>query len=401
MKRGWLWIVVCVLFVAAGCGRNTRGSGGSILPPGGNGNNGGSDADNTSDSSNNTADGVSGGDEDGSSPGADGEVGDEDTTALDPDSGGGGEDIQTSDSSEEQDTSGPDCVEDNDCGSGFVCKNGKCLPDQPGCEDACTPATTKCTPDTSAYVTCVPLQDGCFGWGTDKIACPANTSCINGECKETAVVCPPTACLSQGAKQCSGNAVQTCQSSAANPGCNEWKTTENCGATATCSAGACIPNAGDGSCAEVFECLETNQCESLDDACSTGCAEESGTKGEAEFNAYVSCINTQCGAVETQAEFNYCMLSKCKTAGSKCFPDLGAGTDDCMAFYECTGGCADGDDACITACAEQLSWNGLADLWNFQSCAENFCEGLTGNDFANCALQYCYAQTEKCFQLAP
>lgn len=407
MRRGWLGVLLCVvLLLAGGCGRNTRGSGGAILPPGNNGTNGGSDTDGTSGDINSQSDGSSEGTEDGSSGESDAVGGADDGGTVNNDVGGGqdggsGEDIQGPDTTDELDTSEPDCVDDEDCGNGFVCSNGKCLPDQPGCTDACSPGTTKCTPDATGYVTCVPLQDGCFGWGQAKNSCPLNTSCVEGECKETAVVCPPSACLSQGAKQCAGNAVQTCQASASSPGCNEWKTTENCGAMATCQNGTCVPNEVQAGCALVFDCIEANQCESLDDSCTQACAKGSNPKAASEFSAYYSCITEQCGDVATQAEFNYCMLSSCKSAGSKCFPELGAGSGTCMTFFECAGNCPEGNDVCIASCVDDLSWDGLADVWDYNVCAENFCAGLSGNDFGNCAIQNCLSQVEKCFSLAP
>jgi hypothetical protein len=92
---------------------------------------------------------------------------------------------------------------------------------------------------------------------------------------------------------------------------------------------------------------------------------------QANWNHWIDCTTTQCGALSGSA-FVDCYLSSCLDQYAKCFY---AGTADCHAIYfECLPGCADGDVACEDACLFGLSAPGGKDLVLWNECRFGLCD---------------------------
>ena len=133
------------------------------------------------------------------------------------------------------DPNGDGCTvwsEVNACDSDEICQNGNCVENSGSCTDACTLGAKQCS--GNSVQTCGDYNgDGCTEWGGDN-ACESGKSCSNGECVSTCT----DACTS-GAKQCSGNSVQTCGDYNSD-GCTEWGGDSACGTGKACKDGECV-----------------------------------------------------------------------------------------------------------------------------------------------------------------
>ena len=137
----------------------------------------------------------------------------------------------------------------DDSGEPYTDKNGKRIlfdaikfEDAVTCTNACTEGAKQCS--GNGVQTCQKNgSTGCTEW-SGATACGANQVCKNGACETTC-----TDACSAGAKRCVDNGVQTCATGAS--GCTEWQKTEDCGSNKICSNNACIDKPA--------EC--TNECE--------------------------------------------------------------------------------------------------------------------------------------------
>ncbi len=136
------------------------------------------------------------------------------------------------------DLNGDGCAEWSDvkpCGTNEVCVEGKCDKPAPACKDACTKGTKECS--GSGYRSCGDSNgDGCTEWSA-VTACGTGEVCKEGKCEKTAPTC--TNACTKGAKECSGNGYRTC-GDANGDGCTEWSGVTKC--DYGCEKGACKPN---------------------------------------------------------------------------------------------------------------------------------------------------------------
>lgn len=113
------------------------------------------------------------------------------------------------------------CSRDLDCSAGEVCKNQKCEPSGKSCtQDSECSAGEKCVQSRCQLVTpCSSDND-----------CPANHACKQGFCQRTNTQCQPGATQSC-ACSAGGSGTQTCDSS------GQWGACQNCGGNKVCTAG--------------------------------------------------------------------------------------------------------------------------------------------------------------------
>ena len=118
------------------------------------------------------------------------------------------------------------------CATGQTCVANVCQSSGSSCTNACTSGAKQCS--GNGVQTCSDTNgDGCTEWGT-AVACQTGYTCSTGTC--VAPTC--TNQCTSGAKQCSGNGVQTC-SDTNGDGCTEWGTAVACQTGYICSTGTC------------------------------------------------------------------------------------------------------------------------------------------------------------------
>lgn len=103
------------------------------------------------------------------------------------------------------------------CGTGKVCYSGAC-----------------CTKAACQAGKCGIISDNCGG--TIDCGCDSGYACSNGQC--VASCTNDVGCTSTGAKQCSGNAYQTCGNYDADA-CLEWSSATSCSSGYYCFGGTC------------------------------------------------------------------------------------------------------------------------------------------------------------------
>ncbi|HJX06175.1 MAG TPA: hypothetical protein VJ461_05680, partial [Candidatus Nanoarchaeia archaeon] len=318
----------------------------------------------------------------------------------------------------------------------------------------------------SSYMVCGNFDtDSCLEWGTP-VACPDNVcrepSCSGGACGETFVgsgltdeactgiigcvsvdggscvcngagscVSQPAVCIHEcspsGAKQCSGNSVQTCGNYDLDS-CFEWGNTVACsGSTPYCSGGVCVQ------CTQASDCNDNNECTS--DSCSSNVCSNSRvangtsctggsccsgscdtTVGNSDF--YVNCRNgpgcvgtswqynianngSVCSGTCTQCANGFCNFnnnSRC-SSGQVCLSGTCSSTG-CTSDSQCSGStpyCNTANGQCVVCLlASHCSDNNPCTT---DSCVSNVCTSTNAADNTSCTScsgTSCKCQTGVC-----
>ncbi|MDO8459770.1 MAG: hypothetical protein Q7S74_01545 [Nanoarchaeota archaeon] len=131
------------------------------------------------------------------------------------------------------------------CSSEEICSNGQCIPITPSCTpnwvdtSSCSGSAT-CSSSSSGTKQ---QSDNCGNTRSTsctipQIQCGSGYQCTSGQCIPVAPSC--TSQCMNGAQQCSGNGVQICRDYNGD-GCYEWSNPSNCGFGKTCQGGYCTP----------------------------------------------------------------------------------------------------------------------------------------------------------------
>lgn len=209
------------------------------------------------------------------------------------------------------------------------------------CTDACTAGAKQCS--GNGVQTCQKGSNGCTAWSSVS-ACASNQKCENGAC----VASCSNACA-EGAKQCSGNGVQTCQKGS--NGCTVWSSPVDCGSQ-VCDKGACVTTC-------------TNGCEAdgMRECSGDGyrvCGEHDGD-GCLEWSEVTACSDTQ-----------VCVNGACSALSTDCSDECQAGEGKCDADGARACGQYD-DDACLEWPAEpQVCGDGYV-------CMDGICQENEGS----------------------
>lgn len=143
-----------------------------------------------------------------------------------------------------------------------------------------------------------------------------------------------------GQFRCKGSYSQTCDG-------GKWINFEECTDAKPCNAeGKCAPannggndtgdsgDTGNGgsdtgdtgnatgtdSCYDIFMCMNQSGCyvNVSNPECTDPCVEKGSAEGQADANALLNCFYTKCGSVQTQEEFNDCVVDSCYNEADKC-----------------------------------------------------------------------------------
>ena len=162
--------------------------------------------------------------------------------------------------------------------------------------------------------TCSSASDCCSG------------TCNNGKCVDASTC--TSDCATAGAKQCSGNGVQTCISTS---GCLKWSATVACASGQACSNGICSTI-----CANECSLIGVKQCNSPTDFKTCGNYDSDSCL---EWSSATSCFSGQsCSGVGVCGSSSTCVPKTCTLLDYEC----GSVTDGCGNTLNC-GGCSSGN----------------------------------------------------------
>ncbi len=241
------------------------------------------------------------------------------------------------------------------CQSNYTCQAGQCVL---ACTDACVSGTSQC--QGSQLQPCVLQSSGCYGWGTAQ-TCQTNYACSGGQC-----VLSCTNKCQQGSSQCaSGTTIQSCvvQSN----GCTDWAPAASCGASSTCTAGACVSatcNVGDTRCGQnvVEQCNSAHQWQTIQ-VCAQGC-----TAATVQCASVASCT---AGALQC-AGTN--VVEQCNPTGSA-WQAVATCASSCVAGL-CGTPCTAGEKRCNGATPETCNATGTG--WTQSAACATTCVASVG-----------------------
>lgn len=138
------------------------------------------------------------------------------------------------------------------------------------------------------------------------------------------------------------------------------------------------------SCLEIFECLQTNQCQ--DQACAEQCVNQASAEGGQSFNQLQQCFaNSGCNSTDQD-----CLLNSCPNEVNECQNGGGSPTPmglSCAETLFCAGNCQQ-DQSCINACLNSVNNNDRDSLNNYVNCLQtNECQDQSCID-QNCGNEY-------------
>ena len=285
-----------------------------------------------------------------------------------------------------------ECAEGESCTAAGACETGECVPSCDGKQcgpDGCGGYCGKCTGTKLCTLSGQCTKQGetlsCSELNLCQVDCGAdNQPCIDA-CYDKAT--------NVGANYLS--ALSQCADAA---GCFNLEDTaafqscvaENCGLEIM----ACFPS-GTGSCLQFFGCV--NGCGS-DAACEAGCFGESAPSAVEAATAVLTCASQAgCYDFETVNDIQACAETFCAPFITQCEENVAEGT--CAELFTCTDQCAEGDDACTSACAAATSPEGMNQANDLVMCLDTSgCyESTSLGDFAACASTKCDSAVAPCY----
>ena len=155
------------------------------------------------------------------------------------------------------------------------------------------------------------------------------------------------------------------------------------------------PPAGMGvlTCDEVATCL--TECPAADIPCRDDCYRAASPEGHAAYTAALACVD-ECPAGDYTCRFTQCRSQLTACYGPQPPAPMGAGS--CRDLNSCLSLCADGDQACSSACYGQSSPAGFNGFFTLGACMD--ASNCPANDTA-CIQRACEAEWAACFGAVP
>jgi hypothetical protein len=236
-----------------------------------------------------------------------------------------------------------ECQTTSQCGSGYVCTGGKCVPARTPCDSnqACGDGAY-CSNGTCKNTGKCANDSDCKKFGTN-YECDSRGTCVPGappvaSC-QSGSACGDGLCVDGSCASCTGDCGggKTCQF---NKHCGDGrvcldgqctsscKTKADCGAGQTCDADVCVPDKGS-------FCLKNADCGSGKVCANNACYEDCTLTGKC------SSAKDACGSTLTLGSATMRL----------CFPDYTA-RPECKVNKDCTGGELCVNAVCRTSCAK-------------------------------------------------
>ena len=230
----------------------------------------------------------------------------------------------------------------DDSGEPYTDKNGKRIlfdaikfEDAVICQNACTEGAKQCS--GNGVQTCSKGSNGCTAWGS-VAACGAKEKCDGGKC----VAACNDECSSKGTRECSGNGYRVCGEYDSDA-CLEWSGVTACGSGEKCEKGACVTSAP-----------------TCQDECTAGTAKCDGNHaivcGQFDDDTCLEFQSTPC--VDAQV----CVNGACVTPDPSCEHDCVENDTMCLASADVIGFMKCGDynhDGCMEWGAEEYCKEGM------------------------------------------
>ena len=139
-------------------------------------------------------------------------------------------------------------------------------------------------------------------------------------------------------------------------------------------------------CTGILQCVNTNQCQTP--ACLDECIATGTPDAQELFNAFFSCIGTNCAGAATDEEFAECQVEQCGAELSACTgQQVGTGDLTCSEVFDCTTGCRD------QACLQECLGTGTAAAAHCTSAPYCVCAAACGESTSVDALLMCFEET--------
>ncbi len=136
----------------------------------------------------------------------------------------------------------------------------------------------------------------------------------------------------------------------------------------------CVDSTGDATCRDTLYCFLGCQLLFEDlaaqDACFVDCYRTAAEDAQRELSDVIGCLDDNC----MDAAGLDCVAGRCSQDLADCYFDT-HGTARCGAIIECRLTCADGDEACVTACGEDATIEAQGDYAVLELCTFYACAG--------------------------
>ena len=277
----------------------------------------------------------------------------------------------------------------------------------PPCEDQCVIGEeacqgsihTKCEFDLVVGCAVPVWVEDCGGKGQQ---------CFEAACVDACVdLCDP------GSVGCQGSVAWFC---AFIEGCYKMNAVADCSLVGQqCSEGQCVQEDGTAGtsltllCPDMNDCL-IGQCENTSDpACMESalndvCSPQAENELEIQnFLAWNGCIQTYCGASQSQGELYGCIRAQCIHEVAECYSGGTYGASYCDGFEGCAIACPGGSmttyHKCLRDCANLTSKQGLEVFFNANYCMNEACLDQAMNQACIEEAQYglCYNDIVACY----
>lgn len=300
------------------------------------------------------------------------------------------------------DSSGPTVAEVTDTSSG-----PQDATEPPPCEDQCVLGEETCV--GSIHTKCeMDLVVGC--------AVPVWVEDCGGQgkqCFEASCVDPCTNVCEAGSVGCQGTVAWFCSLI---DGCYTKNPVADCSLVGQqCSEGQCVQDDGSAGsslkllCPDMNDCLISN-CENTSDAAcmenafTNICSPQAESETEIEnFLAWSGCIQTHCGAAQSQGELYGCLRSQCIHEVAQCYSGGAYGAGYCDSFEGCAVACPGSSmptyHKCLRDCANGTSKVGLEVFFNANYCINEACldQGMSQGCIEEAQYGMCYGDIVACY----
>jgi len=172
--------------------------------------------------------------------------------------------------------------------------------------------------------------------------------------------------------------------------CLAWSVEVPCEEGFVCEEGECVQGFGVLDCIAVSKCVAG--CEQ-DEPCQEACFLQGSEQGQADFEAFLVCTDTNCGQFfeqEKPAAGSKCTLDNCENEYKLC---VEVGDASCSETLQCMQGCNEDGD-CLGACVTQADYDALVKLSDILVCFENNCPDPA--TWQECATSSCLMQSMAC-----
>jgi hypothetical protein len=211
---------------------------------------------------------------------------------------------------------------------------------------------------------------------------------------DISVSCDPlNTCQMISELKCDGKTVLKCDLDGS---CLYWKKVKDCDVTEECKAGDCVKQSAGGTCKDIVQCLEDNQCSTSE--CMNNCIAKGDQNAQDVFNTMGDCVATNCASYQDlPVSQTACIYEKCKSQYEGCNGPVPAGNKSCYNVLNCLSGCGSSDQACMQQCMSNGTFDAQLKFLKLTACVEQKCAGITDTaQLQQCLTSKCSTEVSAC-----